>query len=81
MTRKPLSVYTPNAKRSQLAQATVVMPYKNASQIVIGDRGSYDRFAWRSVNSVYLPRHNLDEATTNSGILAQRVKWQHRRQV
>ena len=81
MSRKPLSVYTPNARRSQLPQATVVMPYKNSSQIVIGDRSSCDRLVWRSMNSVYQPRHNLDEATSNGGILAQRVRWQHRRQV
>ena len=40
MTKKPLEAYHPNAKRSRLPQATVVMPYKNSSQIVFGDRSS-----------------------------------------
>ena len=38
MARKPLEAYHPNAKRSRLPQPTIVMPYKNSSQIVIGDR-------------------------------------------
>jgi hypothetical protein len=41
MTEKKLETYHPNAKRNLLAQPTVVMPYKNSSQIVIGDRSSY----------------------------------------
>jgi len=31
MARKPLEAYHPNAKRSRLPQATIVMPYKNSS--------------------------------------------------
>ena len=38
MARKPLEPYNPNAHRSRLSSPTVVMPYKNSSQIVIGDR-------------------------------------------
>lgn len=38
MVRKPLEPYHPNAHRSRLSEPTVVMPYKNSSQIVIGDR-------------------------------------------
>ena len=38
MARKPLEAYHPNAHRSRLPQPTIVMPYKNSSQIVIGDR-------------------------------------------
>ena len=38
MTRKPLEPYHPNAHRSRLPSPTIVMPYKNSSQIVIGDR-------------------------------------------
>ena len=40
MMKKPLEAYHPNAYRSRLPVATVVMPYKNSSQIVIGDRVS-----------------------------------------
>ena len=38
MIRKPLGPYNPNAARSRLPSPTIVMPYKNSSQIVIGDR-------------------------------------------
>jgi len=38
MMKKPLEPYNPFSFRSRLPQPTVVMPYKNSSQIVIGDR-------------------------------------------
>lgn len=38
MIKKPLEPYHPLAHRSRLPSPTVVMPYKNSSQIVIGDR-------------------------------------------
>jgi len=38
MQRKPLEKYHPNAHRNRLPSPTIVMPYKNSSQIVIGDR-------------------------------------------
>lgn len=41
MNRKKLGAYHPDAYRNRLASPTVVMPYKNSSQIVIGDRSSY----------------------------------------
>ena len=41
MAKKPLEPYHPLAKRSRLAQPQVVMPYKNCSQVVLGDRSSY----------------------------------------
>jgi len=41
MLKKPLEPYHPNCFRSRLPQPTVVMPYKNSSQIVIGDRSTY----------------------------------------
>lgn len=36
--KKPLEPYNPNSYRSRLYQPQVTMPYKNSSQIVIGDR-------------------------------------------
>ena len=42
MNSKKLTAYDPNAQRSQLPKPTIVMPYKNSSQIVIGDRSSYN---------------------------------------
>jgi len=38
MVRKPLEPYSMNAQRSRLPSPTIFMPYKNSSQIVIGDR-------------------------------------------
>ena len=38
MIKKPLEKYHPLAQRNRLPSPTVIMPYKNASQIVIGDR-------------------------------------------
>ena len=81
MTRKPLSKYDPNAKRSQLPQPTIVMPYKNSSQVVIGDRTSYDRRLYKTTNMLHQKVPDLEDATTNGGIIANRVKWTHTHQV
>ena len=50
MLKKPLEPYHPNAFRSRLPQPTVVMPYKNSSQIVIGDRSTYYKRQFVSTN-------------------------------
>ncbi|CAI2382144.1 unnamed protein product [Moneuplotes crassus] len=76
---KPLEPYHPNAHRSRLPTPTVVMPYRNASSIVIGDRSSDYKRQFTSHNRVTYPRHRLDDATTNGGILATKTKWFHRR--
>lgn len=81
MSKKPLTKYDPNATRSQLPTPTVVMPYKNSSQIVIGDRSSYNRGLYKTTNSQFQVNPDLEEATTNGGILAERVKWTHKHQV
>jgi len=78
MSKKPLTAYDPNSKRSQLPQPTIVMPYKNSSQVVIGDRSSHDRNHFLSLNRQYQKVPDLKEATTNGGILAERVKWVHK---
>ena len=75
MVKKPLMPYNPIAQRSRLTEPTVVMPYKNSSQIVIGDRASYNQKQWLSVNKMFQKVPNLHEATTNGGILAAKVKW------
>jgi len=41
MLKKPLEKYHPNAHRNRLPSPTLMMPYKNSSQIVIGDRSSH----------------------------------------
>ena len=50
MLKKPLEPYHPFSFRSRLPQPTVVMPYKNSSQIVIGDRSSDDKRLFKTVN-------------------------------
>ena len=37
MVKKPLVPYNPNSNRNRLPTATVVMPHKNKSEIVLGD--------------------------------------------
>ena len=81
MSRKPLVPYHPNAKRSQLPKPTIVMPYKNSSQVVIGDRTYFNKNMYKSTNQQNQMTPNHAEATTNSGILAERVKWLHKQQV
>ena len=76
---KPLVPYHPNAHRSRLPTPTVVMPYRNASSIVIGDRSSDYKRQFTSNNRINYPQHRLDDATSNGGILATKTKWFHRR--
>ena len=52
MAKKPLMAYNPNAIRSQLPKPTIVMPYKNSSQIVIGDRSTLDRRQFKTTNGL-----------------------------
>jgi hypothetical protein len=78
MAKKPLTAYNPNSKRSQLPKPSIVMPYKNSSQIVIGDRASYKPRHFQAVNRMYQGAPDLQEATTNPGIIARRTIWTHR---
>ena len=70
MFKKPLEPYHPNAFRSRLPQPTIVMPYKNSSQIVIGDRSSDDKRLFRTTNQLMQIQPNLENAVTNGGILS-----------
>jgi len=81
MAKKPLMAYNPNAVRSQLPKPTVVMPYKNSSQIVIGDRSTLDRRQFKTTNTLNQAVHDLDEQTTNGGIISRRFQWTHKHQV
>ena len=69
MAKKPLSIYHPNAFRSRLPQPTVVMPYKNSSSIVIGDRSTFNRRQFVSTASNHFVKPRAFE-TSNSGIIA-----------
>jgi hypothetical protein len=79
MIRKPLERYNPNATRSRLPTASIVMPYKNSSQIVIGDRASDYRRQFSTMNSINYARPNLEDMTTNGGIVSTKTRWMHDR--
>lgn len=76
---KPLEPYRPNAHRSKLPTPTVVMPYRNASSIVIGDRSSDYKRQFATYNKLNYPKHKLDDATSNPGIIATQTRWFHKR--
>ena len=65
MLKKPLEPYHPNAKRSRLHQPTIVMPYKNSSSIVLGDRSSDIRRAFATTNKTFYNKHNTEDPTEN----------------
>ena len=75
MTQKPLEPYHPNAHRSRLPSPTIVMPYKNSSQIVIGDRSSHYKrqFVSTNTNTFNKPQAAL---TSNPGIVSEITKRQ-----
>ena len=77
MIKKPLEPYHPGAFRSRLPLPTVVMPYKNSSQIVIGDRSTEDKRQFRTTNKLLQLKPNLGNAVSNGGILASQTKWTH----
>jgi len=76
MIRKPLAPYHPNAYRSRLPSPTIVMPYKNSSQIVIGDRSAYykKQFSTTHGNTFIKPISNI---SANPGIQADSTKRNH----
>ena len=75
MVKKPLEPYHPNAHRSRLPQPTIVMPYKNSSQIVIGDRSSHYRRQFVTTNQNNYKEHKA-EITSNQGIISEMTKKQ-----
>lgn len=76
MVRKPLEVYHPLAYRSRLPTSSVVMPYKNSSQIVLGDRSSHYKrlFVTTNQNTFNQPKF---EVSSNSGIIAAKTLRTH----
>ena len=80
MPKKPLTAYTPNAYRSRLPAPDVVMPYKNASVVEIGDRSSYNpKSAFRTTNRAQLTAYNPHSFVSNQGIVAEHTKWSRKR--
>ena len=78
MEKKPLVPYNPTSYRNRLPEPTVVMPYKNSNQIIIGDRTNAHkrRYVSNSMNHYAVP--SLTDAVSNPGILAERTKWIHK---
>lgn len=75
MHRKPLEPYHPNAHRNRLTSPSVVMPYKNSSQIVIGDRSSqYRRQFVTTSNNMFNAKAAANPLTSNPGITSEIVK-------
>lgn len=72
MIKKPLEPYHPNAFRSRLPKPTVVMPYKNSSQIVIGDRSTFNKRQFVSTNQNTFTNPKPFE-TANPGIIAAKT--------
>ena len=80
MVCKPLEPYHPLAYRSRLPSPTVVMPYKNSSQIVLGDRSSHYKrlFVTTNQNTFEKPRHSF---SSNPGIVANQTIRKHHAQL
>lgn len=76
MRNKPLERYTPDAHRSRIRPEEYVMPYKNSSNIVLGDRSTQSKrhFITTAQNFIRKPQTTY---TTNVGILSEMTKWQH----
>ena len=74
MLKKPLEPYSPNAHRSRLPSPTVIMPYKNSSSIMIGDRASENRRQFITSNTNSFNNPSLMN-TSNGGIISEKTKW------
>ena len=74
MLKKPLEPYSPNAHRSRLPSPTVIMPYKNSSSIMIGDRASENRRQFITSNTNSFNNPSLLN-TSNGGIISEKTKW------
>ncbi len=81
MEKKPLMPYSATAYRNRLPEPSVVMPHKNSSQIVLGDRVNAHKRQFVSTSANHYAAHSLTDATTNPAILAERTKWAHKQQL
>ena len=81
MGAKPLVKYHVNSARNRLPQTSVAMPYKNSSQVIIGDRSGVDKGIYRTTYKSYYTPHGLGVAITNGGILSELTKRAHKQQL
>ena len=77
MLKKPLSLYHPNAFRNRLPQPTVVMPYKNSSSIVIGDRSTMNKRQYISMSMNTFTKPRAFESSNQGIIAAQTTNGKH----
>lgn len=76
MEKKPLVKYDPNSFRSRLPTVDYVIPYKNTSQIEIGDRSSLSTASqFKTSYQSNMTSHNMRDFTSNSGTIARMTKW------
>lgn len=78
---KPLVKYNPNSARNRLPQNSVVMPYKNSSQVIIGNRPAADKGIYKTTYKCYYTPHALGVAVTNGGILSELTRRAHQQQL
>ena len=79
MKNKPLEAYNPEAHRSRLRTEEYQVPYKNTSQIVLGDRSSnYKKHFVTTAQNLLKPPKQV--FTTNIGILSAKAKWQRQKE-
>ena len=74
MEHKPLQRYSPLAERSRLRSNDFIVPYKNSSSIVIGDRRTKDKKQFLTMARIMLKRPSLP-VTTNPGIISDQNRW------
>ena len=79
MVAKPLEPYNPLAHRSRLPEPSVVMPYKNSSQIVLGDRSCHYKRQYVTSNQNVYTQSNM-AMCSNSDIVASSTKRLHNTQ-
>eukprot|EP00826_Nyctotherus_ovalis_P053143 TRINITY_DN685_c0_g1_i1.p1 TRINITY_DN685_c0_g1~~TRINITY_DN685_c0_g1_i1.p1 ORF type:complete len:117 (-),score=7.85 TRINITY_DN685_c0_g1_i1:26-376(-) len=81
MGSKPLVNYNPNSARNRLPQTSVMMPYKNSSQVIIGNPSAVDKGVYRTTYKCYYTPHALGTAVTNGGILSELTRQAHKQQL
>ena len=76
MAKKPLVPYHPHSPRSRLNTSDYITPYRNSSQLEIGDRLSNTaNMVFRTSNQALFTSKNILEGITNQGIIAAKTKW------
>lgn len=76
MHKKPLCPYDPTSYRSRLPIPDLVMPYKNASTVEIGNRTAVSaKSQFRTTYSANMTGFNFYEYASNQGIVSEKTKW------